>query len=183
MARDTRAAVSTAGARKPRGGQAKVFGFTTTGTQNAAAVLESVGGRGADARPAWPTIFGLMQVDTKERFDTRGAGKWDALADATVETKARKHLDPRIMRARGALERSLVADRGRGALRRKSRYQMRYGTTVFYAQFHQEGHGVPKRLLIDVNANMQTLIVRALERWVAKGELPERLQKGSGFNL
>ena len=175
MAPTTKAGVSTAGVKKPRGGQAKVFGFTTTGTQEAASVLESVGGRGADARPAWPAIFGIMRADTLARFDRDGRGEWKPLSPVTVESKARKRQDPRIMRATGALERALVADRGRGALRRKSRYQMRYGTTIFYAHFHQEGRGVPARPLIRVTKAMEKQIVVTLERYVSKGDLPERL--------
>lgn len=180
MAASTKAPVSTAGTRKPKGGQAKVFGLTTTGTQNSAAVLNSIGGRGADARPAWPSIFKLMQADTSERFAHGGEGDWQRLAKETVESKARKRQDPRIMRASGALFKSLTADKGRGALRRKSRYQLTYGTSVFYARFHQTGKGVPKRELITVDAALARQIVDALERYVAKGELPERLRPG-GF--
>jgi phage gpG-like protein len=168
------------GARKPRGAQGKVFGFTTTGTQKSAAVLNSIGGRGADARPAWPSIFKLMQADTAERFNRDGEGDWQRLAEATIDAKARKHQDPRIMRASGALYKSLTGDRARGALRRKSRYQMRYGTTVFYARFHQMGKGVPKRELITVDAALTRRIVDALESYASKGELPERLRPG-GF--
>jgi phage gpG-like protein len=176
----TKAPVSKAGVRKPKGGQAKVFGLTTTGTQNSAAVLNSIGGRGADARPAWPAIFKLMQADTGQRFDRGGEGDWQKLAEATIDAKARKHQDPRIMRASGALYKSLTGDRGRGALRRKSRYQLTYGTSVFYARFHQLGKGVPKRELITVDAALARRIVDALERYVSKGELPERLRPG-GF--
>jgi hypothetical protein len=171
----TKAGVSTKGARKPKGGQAKVFGIATTGDARAAQVLDSVGGRGADARPAWPGILKMMQGDTAERFDTKGRGLWRPLAPATIAAKARKNQDPRIMRATGALHRSLTLDRGRGALRRKSKYQMRYGSTVFYAQFHQEGHGVPKRILVEADAALQRRIVDALERYVVQGELPDRL--------
>jgi phage gpG-like protein len=176
----TKAPVSTTGVKKPKGGQAKVFGLTTTGTQESAAVLNSVGGRGADARPAWPVIFKLMQADTAERFNRDGEGDWQKLAASTIDAKARKHQDPRIMRASGALYKSLTGDTGRGALRRKSRYQMRYGTSVFYARFHQTGKGVPKRELITVDAALTRQIVDALERYVSKGELPERLRPG-GF--
>ena len=180
---NTTASVSNKGARKPKGGQAKVFGLTTTGTQEAAAALNSIAGRGADARPAWPSIFKLMQGDTEHRFDSQGLGRWPALAAVTQETKARKHQDPRVMRVTGALQKSLTADRARGALRRKSRYQLRYGTSVFYARFHQKGvrGKLPERVLIDVDATLTKRIVDSLEVWVSKGTLPSRLGgPGSG---
>lgn len=180
MTPPTKAGVSTAGVRKPRGGQAKVFGITTTGVNRNADVLDSIAGRGADARPAWPTIFKLMQADTEDRFDHDGKGLWKPLAEITKETKARKNQDPRIMRATGALERSLIADRTRGAIRKKSRYQLVYGSKVFYARFHQSGAGVPKRELVLVTPTLSRAITRTLEQYVVKGTLPDRLRPG-GF--
>jgi hypothetical protein len=175
----TKAGVSKAGTRKPKGGQAKVFGITTTGQNKAANVLNSIGGRGADARPAWPAIFTLFTGYEKERFDALGPG-WPPLAEATKESKARKGHDPRLMRATGALEKSLVADRARGGIRKKSRYQLTFGSKVFYARFHQTGRGTPKRVLVEVTPELSRDVTHALERFVVKGDLPDRLKPGGG---
>jgi phage gpG-like protein len=153
--------------------QPKRFGIKTTGDRKAAQALESIGGRGADARPAWPMVTALMRADTSERFDKQGEGAWPPLAASTVEKKKRLGQNPKIMRVTDALYRSLTVKRGRGALRRGTKTQMRYGTTVYYSRFHQEGQGgVPKRPLVMVDADLEKRIVRALEQYVAKGELP-----------
>jgi len=150
----------------------KRFGIVTTGQGKAAHALESIGGRGADARPAWPYVFALFQEDAEDRFDHDGKGLWPALKPETVETKRRKGQDPRIMRVTGALERTLIRDRVRGGVRRKAKLQLRYGTTVFYAQFHQKGTGrMPKRELVVVTRPLEKRITETLERYVSKGDL------------
>lgn len=166
---------TTSTARKPKGGSAKVFGITTAGQVKSAHVLKSIGGRGADARPAWPAIFSLFTAYGEKRFTELGPG-WPPLAEATKETKARKNQDPRLMRVTGALQKSLVADRARGGIRKKSRYQLTYGSKVFYARFHQAGKGVPKRVLVEVTPPLASDLTRALERYVVKGDLPDRLK-------
>jgi hypothetical protein len=175
----TKAGVSKAGVKKPKGGQAKVFGITTTGQNKSADVLNSIGGRGADARPAWPAIFTLFTGYSEKRWQEEGPG-WPPLAESTKETKARKNQDPRLMRVTGALQKSLVADRARGGIRKKSRYQLVYGSKVFYARFHQTGRGTPKRVLVEVTPELSRDITGALERFVVKGDLPDRLKPGGG---
>jgi phage gpG-like protein len=158
-----------AGSRGPRSN--KRFGIQTTGVDRTARALKSIGGRGADARPAWPHVFDVLRAESEDHFNTRGHGEWEPLAKAThVRDKYGKR-DPRMMRASGALFKSLHEERAKGSVRRKSKLQMRFGTTVFYATFHQEGRGVPKRRVLEVHERVENRITDLLEEYVAKGEL------------
>lgn len=148
------------------------FEVHTTGAVEGARRLQAIGGRGADARPAWPLVFEQLSHDVEERFRTRGGEtKWQPLAPSTVASKARKNEDPRIMRASNALYTSLTIPRGKKSLRRKAKTQARHGTTLFYARFHQYGAGVPKRPVLDVSERLEKSIAETLELFVAKGQL------------
>jgi phage gpG-like protein len=150
------------------------FGIQTTGVERNAKRLAAIGGRGADARPAWPLVFQQMRADSEERFKSEGEGTWPKLADITKETKARKGLDPRIMHASNALYRSLTAERGRNTIRRKAKTQLRFGTKLFYADFHQRGRGVPKRPVLQLSERTQEEITRTLSDYVAVGQLRKK---------
>jgi morphogenesis family protein len=129
--------------------------------------LESLGERGNDARPAWPFVMSDLQRSTKRRFDTEGASAgWPRVAASTLARDARGRRDPRLMRASGALEKALTADRARGGIRRRLKTQMRFGTSIFYAHFHQVGQGVPRRVLLDMDQRQVAAAADTLERHV-----------------
>lgn len=156
----------------------KRFSITTRGADKAARALDAVGGRGADARPAWPFLMTMFRLDEERRWNTEGFGQWDELAPATIARKARKRQDTAVMRATGALERSLTVTRGRGAVRRGSKLQMRFGSSVFYGRFHQGGKGEPqgvkRRVILAVSDQLERAIVESLKLWVSQGDMPRR---------
>lgn len=105
--------------------------------------------RGAvvDASPAFEQILrgtgrgvtSLRKIESKQ-FATQGkfaSGGWAPLSPYTVAEKARKGLDPRILHATGRLAASLTG--GSGKIEVVSPHQMVFGTSVFYARFHQTG--------------------------------------------
>lgn len=74
------------------------------------------------------------------------------------------------MRASGALYRALTAQQARGGVRRRAKTQLRFGTSIFYARFHEKGEGLPKRPLLTVSQQLERRIARTLERFVAHGK-------------
>ena len=71
----------------------------------------------------------LFQQRIAQRFGSGGDGEWAPLSGETVETKARKGLDPGILRATGALEAALA-----GGHAEASGDQIRYApaSALFY---------------------------------------------------
>lgn len=143
----------------------------TRGVARTHRALMAVSRRGADARPAWPMVLDMLQGQAQRRFTTEGrdAG-WEPVAGTTVARDVRTNRDPRLMRTTGKLERALTADRARGGVRRRGKTQLRFGTSLPYAVFHQEGRGVPKRILVEMDAMTQARAARMLERYMAHGE-------------
>jgi hypothetical protein len=91
----------------------------------------------------------LDQLIEAERLRFAGTGaRWRKLAPSTVREKARLGLDPRPMSRTGQLRDSLSV-KGNPRMRVKiGPGWLRFGTTVWYARFHQRGAGVPKRTVI-----------------------------------
>src|SRR4051794_28883202 len=60
---------------------------------------------------ALETAATILREETEKQFDTQGghaSGGWPELADSTKADKARHDLDPRILRATGALFETLT---------------------------------------------------------------------------
>lgn len=147
---------------------------TPRGVKRTYNALEGLGERGNDARPAWPHVFEDIRDDTKSLFATEGrSAGWPAVAASTLKRDAQGGRDKRLMRSTGALERALTAERARGGVRRRLKTQARFGTSLFYADFHQRGRGVPKRVLLHMDEREQNRTARTLERHVI-GKLPIR---------
>lgn len=70
-------------------------------TERIASRVESPGG--ASAR-----LTEIFRSRIEQRFSSGGDGSWASLSAETVETKARKGLDPGILRATGALEAAMT---------------------------------------------------------------------------
>jgi hypothetical protein len=156
-------------ARRFRSGVSGV-GIETTGIRAQVAVMKKLGIRGADIRPAYPEVETVYREQETQLFATQGHGQWPALAASTVATKASKGLDPRMMHASSMLYRSLTQKKPRNRWRRARKTELRWGTKVFYALFHQEGHGVPVRKVIDIDNSGQRQITQILGRYITYGK-------------
>lgn len=136
--------------------------------------------RAVDARPAWDAIMHQLGVLEREQFDSQGArasGGWAPLAPSTVADKARRGLDPRILHATGKLRASLTEPAGPDAIRESLPNAMRYGTSVPYARFHQQGTGrTPQRREIELTAtDRHRMFVQTMQRFLVTGEAPSAL--------
>lgn len=82
----------------------------------------------------------LLRLDVEKQFDTEGgyaSGGWKALSEGRVQQKAKLGLDPRILRATGALNESLTRKYHPEHIERLSGSSLTFGSTVFYGIFHQ----------------------------------------------
>lgn len=148
---------------------------TERGAGRAARDVNQLGKRASDIRPATSAIRTQFRKAEESYFDTGGHGAWPKLADETREWKAKRGLDPRILRATSALYRSLTAARGVGQVDVRKPDELRFGTTLPYATFHEQGKGVPQRKPIELTSTDRDKITKAIQSYVAKGE------EGTGF--
>lgn len=154
----------------------KPFTITERGAGKAARDVNQLGRRASDVRPATSAVRTAFRQAEERRFDTGGAGSWPKLAEATREWKARRGLDPRILRATGALYRAMTAARAAGQVDERHPDELHFGTTLPYAKYHEQGKGVPKRDPIELTSQDRHKITQAIEKYIAKNE------QGTGFS-
>lgn len=100
--------------------------------------LKQLGENADKAGPAFEKIADLFLENEKiifKREGGSGGNKWPRNTPSTLASKIAKGLDPRPMRATGALERSLTVARAADQIRWWNNRQIAFGTTVWYAQF------------------------------------------------
>lgn len=142
----------------------------TRGVARTTHAFKDVGKRGANIAPAAFKVRTIFRKAEAARFDSQGHGTWPGLADATKERKRQRNQDPRVMRATNALYKSLTAANARDQVDERGPAELRFGTTVPYAGFHNTGKGVPKRALIDLTHGERRRIDEALEAFIATGD-------------
>jgi hypothetical protein len=97
-----------------------------------------------DGRPALTGLVDRILYFQRERFEGRGT-RWRKLSPATQRLDRQQHRDPRPLVLTGALMRSLTVRGAPGQLLEITPSQLRFGTRIYYARFHKQGQGVPKR--------------------------------------
>ena len=138
-----------------------------TGTAKIVADLEGMGIRAEDTLVVWPALDALFHADEAERFEREGPG-WKRLADATVQKKEQLGQPPEIMRATNELHRSLTT--AATGLAESNPYELKFGTDLHYARFHQYGTTkMPRREVVGVSTKTQTAMVRVLNEFIRHG--------------
>lgn len=128
-----------------------------SGAERAARRLRILGGRADDARPAMREARDELAAGNLSRMSSgRGLKR---LAPATRQRKSRLGQSSRPLHATGALEDSLRPG-GRGNVSELDASGLKYGTSVFYARFHQQGKGVPRRRVISVGKPVRLRIAQ-----------------------
>lgn len=125
-------------------------------------------------------VRSVFRESEVRQFATEGRGRWPRLADSTRERKSRQGLSLRTMHATDTLYRSLTATRASGQIDRRSEDELRFGTTVYYARFHQRGQGVPQRPLIDIQPNERQRMRDIIRAYIAKGDTRTSRRMGFG---
>ncbi len=144
----------------------RLFGWTVEGDTKASEDLQLMGVRASDIRRL-QEVRSIFHRSEERRFAAGGPG-WPPLADSTRERKQ----DPRILRATGALYRSLTAASASDQIDERRPDRLEFGTAVPYARFHEYGtRNMPRRVLIDLRPPERDEIRGVLERYIAKGSV------------
>lgn len=141
------------------------FQLDVDGDEEARNELNRRAGRAQHMKPALERVLGVIVARYRRRFQ---GGEWKPLASATVERKSRQGLDPRVMRASGALERALTAP-GRTAGRTqsvgKTQARVGVGKKLFYARFQHFGtESIPARPLFRWERDDERRALEILDR-------------------
>jgi phage gpG-like protein len=142
----------------------------TRGAGKAAADLKQLGDRGSDVRRVADKVRKVYLRSNQRRFQTGGSGQWPSLKPSTVERKARQNLDPRPLRATGTLYRSLTSSRAADQVDQREATELRFGSTVPYAGYHDQGKGRMHRELIELTASERAQVSKAVSDYIAKAE-------------
>lgn len=135
------------------------FDFHVTGTDSVRARFAGVEERAANFTPAWPNVLRLLEEGEREVFATDGAvlgAAWKSLRASTIAIKHRKGQDPRVMRATGALERSLTTS----PRKKEAPRELRFGTALFYATFgRRKTVGVPEATQLRIVEDLREYLI------------------------
>lgn len=129
--------------------------------------------RAQDVSPAWEALLDWFVEQNQAQFLTRGGryrDPWPPLAQSTVDQKFRQGwpLDPLIRT--GDLVRSLT--HRPLAIEHITGREVRAGTDVSYARFHQTGtRRMPQRILFSpVQIRREQAATTAVANWIINGE-------------
>jgi phage gpG-like protein len=129
-----------------------------------------------DASPAFEHIAGQLLGWEGDLFDSEGdsAGRpWAPLRKTTLDAKLRRHQDPHILVATGALRDSLTMKGAEDQTIIITPSSLTFGSTVPHARFHQRGTDrTPQRRPLDLSEANRKAMVRTLQRHVLVGVLP-----------
>lgn len=141
------------------------------GARKAAVDLAELGERGSDIRRVSEKVRSIYRRSNARRFASSGLGSWPALADSTVERKAREGSSGPPMVRSGDLMRALTSPRAADQVDRRDRTEFRFGTTLPYAVYHDSGTGgEKKRELVELTANERAQVSRLISAYVARAE-------------
>lgn len=143
------------------------FEIKQHGTAKAVSDLAKLGERGSDIRRVSEKVRSVYRKAEERTFDQSGPG-WPPLADTTRDRKLREGLDPRPLRATGALYRALTAARAAGQIDIREPTEFRFGTTLPYARFHDSGEGVPQRKPIQLTVAERRQIEQLISAFIAR---------------
>jgi hypothetical protein len=151
------------------------FLIEVKGQTKAANDLLDVGERARQMRPLDSAVRAIYFRAEADRFEGRGV-KWPPLADSTVERKAREGLDPRILRATGALYASLTRQTSDSVDTPIKDLGFRYGTSLYYGRFADKGtpksdqSHEPKRKLLGFTRSQREEINQLIAGYIAKAK-------------
>lgn len=131
------------------------------GDRPAAALLHRLSARlDDDGRPQLLSLLDELTEAQEERFRGQGV-RWRKLAPSTLRLDRQQGRDPRPLVLTGELRESLTRIGHPRMLVQVRRGELRFGTTVYYARFHQKGEGVPKRAVVGLTRAWRTRILDA----------------------
>ena len=153
------------------------FDFEVDGDVQVSRKLLRLGEYAGDATPVFDSMADDIIKLTKRQFDTQGSsgsGGWDQLKPETIRRKAnhKPPLDPRILRATGALFNSLTSRGGSNQILETKKDSLTFGTKLPYSGVHQRGGGsVPQRRPVEFSKRDRNGLVKSLQRYIMTGQV------------
>jgi phage gpG-like protein len=145
--------------------------ITTHGDAKAAKTIADTGKRANNVKPGASKIRTAYREAEQEIFQRNGgAVAWEKLKDSTRAAKRRRGQDHGTLRATNALYKSLTAANAANQVDDRQAHELRFGTTLPYAGFHESGRGQAKRPTQAFTASQQRRINDAIEDFIATGD-------------
>lgn len=132
-----------------------------TGDEQANALLTRLAGRLDDGRPQLLGLVDTLLAAERERFAT---ANWKRLGPRSLQRHHGEGAGSRPLVLTGRLMRSLTVRGARDQIIEIRPSSLRFGTSLYYARFHQRGQGVPTRKPVGVTPPVRQSLVSALRR-------------------
>lgn len=117
------------------------------GHLEAAGHIDELGDRASNAQPALRRVLDQLLIGEQKLWSS--GRKWSPLAPSTLRTKAARGQSSKPLRGTGELERSLTIPGAPKQIREISDDELKFGTSVFHAHFHQKPRkGEPQRKVL-----------------------------------
>jgi hypothetical protein len=148
--------------------QALGLDIQAQGVDVASKTLTQMAKRGEDPRPAFRTISDELRAAEVAWYASDGDHSWPSLLPETIEAKLRRGEPTAPMIATRALVYSLTMKRWPGAIRSSTRRQMKFGTKVYYARFHERGNfpNPVRKVLLPVDARTRRRMVNEVRDYM-----------------
>ena len=150
------------------------FRLVTFGILGVLKRLKGQSDRAKNLRPVWPKVADDWARMNKRTFQRDGASsgwsKWKPINLEWAQWKSTHGFDSAILRQTGTLRNSLINRADGNFLFKPTNQNVRLGTTVSYAGFHQKGRGVIKREPIREDSEAQKRWATIIERYVVDGK-------------
>jgi phage gpG-like protein len=133
-----------------------------TGDRRRADRLEGLARRLGDQRPQLRSLVGQLAAAEAARFAGMGVN-WQPPAKSTLARDRRGGRNPKLLVNSGRLMTSLTTIGDPDMVLQARAHSLRFGTSVFYARFHQRGQGVPRRRVVGVTRTQRQSLVNQLQ--------------------
>jgi phage gpG-like protein len=144
------------------------FTFEVEGKAEFDRSFNRVGEHVSDLRPVWDRVEKIFYRIEEEQFKSEGSkgrsGKWKPLKPEYAGRKAIEYPGKLVLERTGKLKSSLTGKTGDTVLI-KEKQEFGFGTSLFYAQFHQTGTSkMPAREIFSFSDSTRTDITKEIQK-------------------
>jgi hypothetical protein len=140
---------------------------TLTGTRRSTELFERLESNLRDDKQLLSIVDTLIDAQ-QDRFAGRGV-RWKRLSPSSLRQHAKEGVGPQPLVLTGALRDSLTR-KGDPNMRVELRPgNLRFGSRIFYARFHQKGKGVPRRTVVGVPKETRPVLATKLAAFLMDG--------------
>jgi phage gpG-like protein len=142
------------------------FSLEVDGERQVDRALSRFGDAIRDPRGYFELAADILREITEEQFASEGGGRWAPLSPAYAAWKMTQVGARPILTFSGRMRRSLT-ERGGENIREVTNDEMKWGSRVPYAVFHQRGTArMPARPIFDLSEEDRTRLLKELQAWI-----------------